>query len=105
MLVVSQLTTNDSSGSKRFFRLRAAVALEVDARLASSESDASVGWKRSGARGAMRPHYLRVIAAFSSTGFGSANCNQKPIISSSLGSPQRMALEGSGFCALSNEVV
>ena len=43
-------------------------------------------------------------AASASTGLGSANCNQKPIISSSLGSPQRMALAGSGFCGLSNEL-
>src|SRR5580698_9390508 len=48
--------------------------------------------------------YFRATAAFSSTNFGSANCNQKPIISSSLGSPQRMAFEGSGFCGLSNEL-
>src|ERR1700685_2936255 len=50
------------------------------------------------------PLYLRATAAFSSTSLGSANCNQKPIISSSLGSPQRMAFEGSGFWALSNEL-
>ena len=37
---------------------------------------------------------------FSVTGCGSANCSQKPIISSSLGSPQRTALDGSGFKAL-----
>jgi hypothetical protein len=34
---------------------------------------------------------------FAVTSAGSANCSQKPIISSSLGSPHRMDLEGSGF--------
>src|ERR1700674_920616 len=48
--------------------------------------------------------HLCASAAFSSTSLGSANCNQKPIISSSLGSPQRMVLDGSGFCELSNEL-
>jgi hypothetical protein len=47
-------------------------------------------------------HFCATV--FWSTNFGSANCSQKPIISSSLGSPQRTAFEGSGFCGLSNEL-
>src|SRR5207249_12307613 len=39
-------------------------------------------------------------AALAVTICGSANCSQKPIISSSLGSPQRTALDGSGFKGL-----
>src|SRR6516165_5759296 len=48
----------------------------------------------------LRRAQFSAATAFAVTGCGSANCSQKPIISSSLGSPQRTALDGSGFKGL-----